>query len=245
MNHRMRLIMLCASTLVFAGLAGCGDYDADDPPAVGGGDTSTAGGNDTSNTGDTGTGLGVDPCNSVVPCGGDVAGTWNVTGSCIKVSGELDMGAFGLVEACDGTVTGELTVTGTWTANGDGTYTDATTTTGTETMELNAACKSLSGTVTTCDRMSGPIKAYGYNELGCVDNPTTGGCTCTATIDQTAVLGVIPGYGSETGEYTVTGTTLETSDSQYSYCVSGTTLTVTPLAQPATGALAGSIILQR
>jgi hypothetical protein len=244
MNHRMSLIALSANTLVFAWLiAGCGDYDSNDNP---GGDTGT-GGNDTSSTGDsdTGTGLGVDICNSVIPCGGDVVGTWNVTGSCLAVSGELDMGFFGLVEACDGTVTGELTITGTWTANSDGTYTDGTTTTGTETMELNEACKSLSGTVTTCDRIGGPIQSYGYTALSCTDNLSTSGCTCTATINQTAGMGVTPGFPSETGAYTITGTTLALSDDQYSYCVSGSTLTMTPVPEAATGALTGSIVLQR
>ena len=64
---------------------------------------------------------------------GNVVGTWNVTSSCLGLSSSnLDIGAAGLnPSACNNvTLSGSLTVTGTWTANANGTYTDGTTTTG-------------------------------------------------------------------------------------------------------------------
>ena len=30
-------------------------------------------------------------CTNVAPCGGSVVGTWNVTSSCLKLSGDMDM----------------------------------------------------------------------------------------------------------------------------------------------------------
>jgi hypothetical protein len=248
MNHRMSLIALGANTLVFAWLpAGCGDYDADDNPPPGGNDTSSTGGNDTSTPGDTGTGLGVDICNNVMPCGGDVVGTWNVTGACLAVSGALDTTSFSLGDTCSATVTGALDVSGTWTANADGTYTDGTTVTGSETVEMTADCKELSGTATTCNRLTGPFEAGGYATVECVDNATTGGCTATTTIDQAGGIGVAPGYPLTEGNYTTAGNTLtiEAGTQEYTYCVSGTTLTLTPVIAALTGTVTGSVVLQK
>ena len=81
-------------------------------------------------------------------------------------------------------ITGAIEVTGTWTATADGTYLDNTTTSGTESIELSSDCLSISGTVTTCSRISGPLSVVGFAALTCTDNPDTGGCTCSGTIDQ-------------------------------------------------------------
>jgi hypothetical protein len=68
---------------------------------------------------------------TVVPCGGDLVGTWTVTPSCLSVSGELNLSLFGA--GCPSVAaTGFLEVTGTWTANSDGTYSDDTITSGDE-----------------------------------------------------------------------------------------------------------------
>ena len=86
-----------------------------------------------SSGGTAGTGGSGPSCPSVTACGGDVVGTWNVTSSCLTLSSSnLDIGAAGLdPSACKNvTLSGSLTVTGTWTANANGTYTDGTTTTG-------------------------------------------------------------------------------------------------------------------
>ena len=114
--------------------------------------TGTGGsGNSTGTAGTTGTG-GSASCPSVTACGGSVVGTWNVTSSCLKLSAtNLDISMAGLdPSACvNVTLTGSVDVTGTWTANANGTYTDATSTMGTVTMELPAGCLRLSGTTIT------------------------------------------------------------------------------------------------
>jgi len=254
-NHRMHVVALGISALVSGlVLAGCGDSgDSDDDPATGGstgvgggtgvgGDVTGAGGTDTG----TGGGAGPDLCANVTACGGDVVGTWNVTGSCLTVSGDMDVSSFGL--GCPTvTATGTLTVTGTWTANGDGTYTDNTTTSGTETLELPTTCLDVSGTHTTCSRISAPLSSVGFASVDCVDNAATAGCTCAATIDQAGGIGAAPMYPSASGIYTTAGSTLTITagEQEYSYCVSGTTLTLTPVSVGRTGTLTGSVDLQR
>src|SRR4051812_49023030 len=82
-------------------------------------------------TGTAGTGGGGASCPNVTPCGGNVVGTWTVASSCLTVSGALDLGLVGA--GCPSApVTGTLAVTGTFTANADGTYSDNTITTGQE-----------------------------------------------------------------------------------------------------------------
>src|SRR5215471_16202508 len=136
------------------------------------GTPSGTGGN--SAAGVTGAG-GAGSCSSVTPCGGDVVGTWTVTSSCLKVTGNVDVMQFGL--GCTSvSVTGSLQVTGTWTAKSDGTFTDATTTAGTEQITLAASCLQVSGTTTTCDRIGGLLQGVGYASVTCTD-ATGGGCT--------------------------------------------------------------------
>jgi hypothetical protein len=254
MNHRRNLVALSLNTLVIGLLlAGCGDYGDDDDDSNTGGSTAVGGGTgvggDATGAGgsDTGTGGGgPDLCANVTACGGDVVGTWNVTGSCLTVSGDMDVSSFGL--GCPTvTATGTLTVAGTWTANGDGTYSDNTTTTGTETLELPTTCLDVSGTHTTCSRISAPLSSVGFDSVDCVDNAATAGCTCTCTIDQAGGLGVGPMYPSASGTYTVAGNTLTiTAGAQeYSYCVDGTTLTVTPVSVGRTATITGSVQLQQ
>src|SRR5207244_2679255 len=88
-------------------------------------------------------------CASATPCGGSVVGTWNATSSCLKISGSLDLSLVGA--GCPTTaVTGSLQVTGTFTANANGTYTDDTTTSGNEHFSLAPACLVISSTQTAC-----------------------------------------------------------------------------------------------
>jgi hypothetical protein len=263
MNHRRCLVALSANTMVFALLlAGCGGYESDDDSATGGdtasgggtatgggtasgGSTASGGGTATGGT-QSGTGGGSATCTNVTPCGGDLVGTWNVTSSCLTVSGEVDLSAFGL--GCSSApVAGSLQVSGTWTANADGTYSDNTTTTGNEQLELPASCREISGTTTTCDRIGGPITSVGYASVTCTDDTATGGCSCQATMDQAAGIGLAPTYVAASGNYTTSGSTLTITagEVEYSYCVSGTTLTMTPQSVGKTATLTGSVELQR
>ncbi len=201
-----------------------------------------------------GSGGGDASCSNVTPCGGDVVGTWNVTSSCLTVSGDMDLSHVGLDRCESVSVTGSLEVTGTWTAYADGTYSDNTTTTGTETFELLGSCLRVSGTCTVCSRIGGAIASVGYASVTCEEDPNSEpspecglGCTCSGTIDQAGGLGVAPMYPSASGTYTVAGSTLTitASEQEYSYCVSGTTLSMTPRSAPTTGTLTGTVVLQR
>jgi len=198
-----------------------------------------------------GTGGGPATCSNVTPCGGDVVGTWDVTSSCLTVSGDMNMSSFGL-GCTSAPVTGSLQVAGTWTADADGTYSDNTTTTGEEQIDLPGECLSVSGTCTTCSRISAPLSSVGFASVSCVDNPNGSpsecgtGCTCSATVDQAGGLGVAPTFPSASGTYTVAGGTLTITEGEqeYSYCVSGNTLTMTPQSGDRTGTLTGTVVLQ-
>jgi hypothetical protein len=126
-------------------------------------------------------------------------------------------------------------------------YSDGTTTSGTEMIELSVDCLSISGTTITCGSVDIPMAAIGYAEVSCVDNPATSGCTCSATINQVGGIGVAPGYPLENGVYSIAGNTLaiEPGTQEYTYCVSGTTLTMTPVSTGKTGTVTGSVALQK
>jgi len=220
------------------------------PSGTGGSSGSGTGGSSGSGTGgSSGSGTGGAPAScsaSGAPCGGNVVGTWNVQSSCLTVSGNLDLALTGL--NCPAPpVSGSLQVTGSLTANANTTYTDNTTTTGTEHFMLAPACLMISGTTTTCDGITGPIQGgLGFPSLSCTD-AAGGGCSCTATIQQTGGVGLPSPAPSTTGNYATSGNTLTLTggggDARYSYCVAGSTLTVTP--QGTGPSVAGTIVLQK
>ena len=178
----------------------------------------------------------------MVACGGNVVGTWSVTSSCLTVSGTQDLTLAGL-NCAPAPITGSLQVTGTWTANADGTYTDDTTTTGTETFELAPACLMLSGTTTTCDGISGPLQGLGFASVNCTTAAATGGCTCTATVHQMGGAGLVSVLASGSGNYETSGNTITIDGSSpYSYCVAGNKMTWTP--KPTSPTVTGTIVFQ-
>ena len=177
-------------------------------------------------------------CSNVSACGGSVVGTWNVTSSCIKVSGNLNMMAIG-AGCATAPVSGSLQVTGTWTANADGTYTDKTTTTGDEQFTLAPSCLVISSTQTDCPGAANIISALGYATVTCTP-ATGGGCACSATVNQSGGMGTVSNIASPSGNY-ATATNVITIDNQapYAYCASPSTMTWTP--QTTTPATAGTI----
>ena len=241
--------LVCASDLC-VDLGGGGQSGTGGTTGPGtGGVTAGSGGEATG-----GTGAAQAACSNVTPCGGDVVGTWNVTSSCLTVSGDLSVWYVGLDRCESVSVTGSLDVTGTWTANADGTYSDNTTTTGTETLELLGSCLRIEGTCTTCSRIGPALASVGYASVTCEEDPNRDpslecglGCTCLATIDETGGLGVAPLYPSGSGTYTVAGSTLliTAREQEYAYCASGSTVSVTPLSTDRTGTLTGTVLLQR
>lgn len=184
-------------------------------------------------------------CDAVEPCGGAVAGAWVAAGSCLPVSGMVDVSGFGL--GCTQVpVTGTLEVAGPWTANPDGTFVDQTTTSGDSELALPPACLNISGTVTTCDRLGGALQALGYAEVTCVDAASGGGCTCAASVQQTGGLASVSLSPASGGTYASANNVLTTTsagvDTAYAYCVSGNQMIMTPQTVRATGALTGTIV---
>ena len=181
---------------------------------------------------------------SVSPCGGGVTGTWTVSSACLSVSGQLDVqAAFGL-SCSTGQLTGSLQVTGTWTANADGTFTDGTTTTGAEQLALPSDCKILSKAPVTCERIGSVMQGGHYETVTCTDDASTGGCKCSATVKQSGSMGILVSDPNTSGNYTSASNaiTITQDDSKYSYCVAANKLTLTPQISGLT--VSGTIVLQ-
>ena len=192
-----------------------------------------------SGTGGTGT-----SCSNVTACGGNLVGTWTVASSCLKVSGNLDPSVVG-AGCSSAPVTGDLQVSGAWTAVGDGTYTDDTITTGTEQFMLGPSCLIVSSTPVSCDGAAGFIQALGFASLTCTP-ATGGGCNCSGTVQQSGGLGLLSPAPSTSGNYTSAGNTLtltgDIGNTTDTYCVSGSKLTLTP--QSTSPTVTGTIVLQ-
>jgi hypothetical protein len=212
------------------------------------GNPSGTGGSSSGTAGTTGTAGNTGSCTNGTACGGSVVGTWNVTSSCLDLSSSnLDIALAGLdpTSCMNVTMTGSLSVTGTFTANADGSYTDATSTMGTATLQLPAGCLRLSGTMVTCDGLSRPLEGLGFASLTCI-NAAGGGCTCTGTVQHPGSLG-LPSVDPQTmGGYEISGNTLTTDSvpaGRYAYCVSGNNLTMMP--QSTNPNITGTIVLQK
>ncbi len=195
---------------------------------------------------------GVALCSNVTPCGGELVGTWTVTASCLTATGEVDLSQSAIFCTAP-LVAGSLEVSGTWTARGDGTFLDETRTTGRHQLALGEDCKWFMGTTRiSCEKIGGALMGLGYADASCVDDATTGGCTCEAVIDQpgpyasTGGIGFAPNPEAYPVEaYSTDGDVLTIGQASYSYCVSGTKLILTPVGAPGTGTLVGSVELQR
>src|SRR5450755_3548249 len=210
-----------------------------------GGSSNSAGGG--SSAGALGTGGGSSggaaaACSNTTACGGSALGTWNATSSCLKVTGQLDLSLVG-AGCATAPVTGSLTVSGTWTANADGTYTDNTMTTGDEQFTLAPSCLVISSTQTDCPGAANIISALGYATVTCTP-ATGGGCACSATVHQSGGMGTVSNIASPSGNY-ATATNVITIDNQapYAYCASPSTMTWTP--QTTTPATAGTIAFEK
>jgi len=186
-------------------------------------------------------------CDDVTPCGGDVIGTWTVAGSCLTVSGTVDLTPLGA--GCkEAAITGSLQVTGTLTAHGEGSVvSDRTTTTGNEQLDFPSDCLSVSGTKISCDQMALAIQPLGYAEVTCVDSAGT--CTCLAAVEQTGQMALVAASAMKNGAYAtadeVLTTLYESTATEYSYCVAGSTLTVSLKSPRSTGTVTGTIVLQK
>lgn len=189
-------------------------------------------------------------CEAVAACGGDVVGTWAAKSSCLTVAGNMDMTGFGL--GCSESPTnGELAVSGNWTFTADGKVTDETLTTGSQDIDVLAACLTVSGTVTACDRLGGALPTLGFAAgTTCTDNVETGGCDCPATANQMGGAASIAQRPIKTGTYTVADNVISVKDNRmnlnaYSYCIQGDIMIATVASTPKAGPVTGQIVFQR
>jgi len=180
-------------------------------------------------------------CSPVVPCGGDIVGTWDVQSFCLPqdaaeialaealppacddafVSADATPSAVSMVYNTDGTVG----MSGVVNLHNEYRFTEACLAAlSPETPNLSAACDSV---------IAGSFSGIQFEdpdvwELDCVESG--GACEC----DGTAAVDV-----SSTGTYTVAGNAITTGDASAAYCISGEQLT---LQAPAFG---GDAVAQR
>jgi hypothetical protein len=191
-------------------------------------------------------------CPSTTLCGsGDVTGTWNVTSSCLTVSGELDFSNVSIGCASAPISGGQLQVTGSWSAgiDGDGLYTDNTNTKGTVYFTLAAPCLSISNSPpSSCSGIAGSLVAAGFTTKTVCTSNASGGCDCAGDVDNgQGSIGVPSGSPGTNDMYATDSNLLTMSNGHdqtpYSYCVSGSTLTLSP--QPAHPTITGTVVLQK
>jgi hypothetical protein len=208
---------------------------------TGSGGTQGSGGT-TGSGGITGSGGSSGPdCSDVAACGGQIVGTWSVKSSCLTVKGTLNLRAFGA--SCDSTpITGTLSVTGTFTAKSDTTYTDNTMTTGTVQFPLDKSCLSISSTAVNCEMAAGQLQSMGYSKLTCTTTASEG-CMCNGEMKQPGTAGLISPDPSSSGNWEVSGNTATMDGiNKYSICASATKMTWTP--QSSSPMIAGTIEFQ-
>jgi len=238
---------LLTATITVGMISAACSQTSSPPDGAGGGSSkagASAGGAANGNGGGVATGGGTGAsCTSVTPCGGDVVGTWNVTSSCLKVSGTLDVRSLFSFSCATGQVSGSLQLTGSWSAKADGTFVDGTSTTGTEQVTLGADCLVLSGAPVSCDALGGVMSGVYFDTVTCTP-AAAGGCSCNANVKQKGSMGILSADPQKEGNYTLSGNTLKIvqDNSSYSYCSSGK-LTVTPQGMNPT--TTGEIVLEK
>jgi hypothetical protein len=197
-------------------------------------------------------------CAEMPPCGGDVVGTWEVKSQCLNFDGQADISYLGLTCVPNvATIKGSMKVTGTLTLGSDGKFKDATTTTGSETWQMDKSCLILSGTKISCEPIGtvfeSTLRYFGYGTFMCKDAASGGGCSCAATINTDAVdgrpggMGVLYNDGYTKGTYRTDGKKLTLADTfSYTYCVRGNEMTLSPIPVENSGTpYRGTIVLTR
>jgi len=242
MRSRFSEVVVAVAFTTVASATGCANYGSNGVGIEASSNGGSAGAGGTNGSGGITPMANTGACTSVAPCGGDAVGTWNVTSSCLNVAGDLNVSLIGM--ACSSVpISGSLQVSGTWIADTNGTYTDNTTTTGTETFTLNAACLVISSTPVDCRGAANIMTALGYASATCTSN-ANGGCDCSAKVDQRGGVGLMSPLASSNGSYTTSNNALTTDDTlKYSYCVSGNTLTLIP--QNTSTTATGIVVLQK
>jgi hypothetical protein len=86
----------------------------------------------------------------------------------------------------------------------------------------------ISGTKVECFRFGANLMSMGWSSGTC-STDAGGTCQCSATVNQNGGMGVVSPWVSNSGTYKTSGEEIAVDDFvRYAYCVSGSTLTVTP-----------------
>jgi hypothetical protein len=145
-------------------------------------------------------------CATFSACGGDVVGTWVVSGACVVTAPPL-------ASCAAGTVTMSMQVSGTVTFRADGTYAVNTMAGITEMLGVPASC--LGGA--DCTSLQTSLQGQSGVSSAVCSNAPSSACRCTEVFT--------PQPNTDSGTYTVTGTSVM-SPGAYAqpYCVQGTTI---------------------
>ena len=219
-------MVLLVGTLV---AVGCGSSSAKPD----GGGTAGSGSGGSGGSGGGGSGGGNGSCGMVEPCGGNIVGTWNVTGECIN-SMVLDPQTQAIcAQASISNVS--ISVSGTGSFNADLTYSMAENVTVMVTWSVPASC--LNGE--TCDYFASMFQGQlpANTTFSCTGSSA---CTCTEAA---------AGAATDNGTYALTGSNISITSavtgatSSGGYCVQGSTLHLITLdATMMTGPMGGATI---
>ncbi len=156
-------------------------------------------------------------CATPAACGGNIVGNWVVTSSCVQLTG---MFASSLCPTA--TAVASLRYSGQVSYTASMTYTLSSSASGTETIDFPASC-----VTTTCNQIAQALQASppdGLTSIHC--SPAAGGgCACAANLS--------PESNTETGTYTLSGTSITTTasgggDETDSYCAVANHLDIIP-----------------
>jgi hypothetical protein len=185
-------------------------------------------------------------CSGSSSCGGDLVGSWSVTSVC-DVTGVAGVSASCPAAQIDAS---GVNVSGNLSFKGDMTFASTATLNGTATVSVPGACLMTGGFTLTCDDLSTLLLEIGQGIGGSCTDASSGGCDCTLLLTSLMTTG--------SGTYSTSGSTLTTLSSDdggtpsattASYCVEGSTLTLSSTATSAmsgvTGELAGKISLAK
>jgi hypothetical protein len=165
----------------------------------------------------------------VTACGGDPVGNWEITSSCIKAKGTMDLSS-----TCSAGVNASASITGTSSFNADLSYSFSWLFSGSEAIGYPSACLTLGAQSLTCDDLSHNFMAAtaGPTLTGTCVAASGGGCRCNVTFNQFPMV--------EGGTYLTSGGMLtlnsDTGNSDPNgYCVQGNRmdLTVPAMMMPA------------
>jgi hypothetical protein len=184
-------------------------------------------------------------CSGSSSCGGDLVGSWSITSLC-DVTGVAAVSASCPAAQIDAS---GVNVSGNLSFKSDMTFTSTARLSGTATVAVSNSCLMTGGFTLTCDDLSTLLLEIGQGIGGsCAD--ASGGCDCTLQLTSLTTTG--------SGTYSTSGSTLTTlssvdggtpSATTASYCVQGSTLTLsstaTSVMSGVTGEIAGRIALAR